>query len=411
MDKIMLYQLHDFHRVAMTPLAGLHSATAQFLSSPFNPLAYSPLYRPIAAASDVAFRLIKEYEKPEWDLDQTIVDGKSVPVSVEVASSRPFCNLLHFKRKLSPRRRRDPSILLVAPMSGHHATLLRDTVKSLIQNHEVYVTDWVDARVVPREKGAFSLADYVHYVQGFIRELGPGLHVMAVCQPTVPVLAAVSLMAQSQDSATPKSMILMGGPIDTRVSPTEVNQLAADKPYAWFESMMIHRVPPRHPGAGREVYPGFLQHTAFVSMNPNRHFRSHYDYFIDLLGRDEHDIDRHRAFYDEYNAVLDIPAEFYLDTIKVVFQEHSLARGEWVIEGIRVDPSAIKQTALFTIEGELDDITGLGQTEAAHSLCSSLSEGQRKHYVAPGSGHYGIFSGSRWRENIYPMVSEFVRGS
>jgi poly(3-hydroxybutyrate) depolymerase len=300
-------------------------------------------------------------------------------------------------------------VLLVAPLSGHHATLLRDTVRALLPNHDIYVTDWVDARMVPVSNGPFHLDDYVKYVQDFIRLLGPDVHVISVCQPTVPVLAAISLMASNNDPCLPRSMVMMGGPIDTRLSPTEVNDLATTKPYSWFETNLIHRVPARHPGAGRRVYPGFLQHAGFLAMNTDRHVRSHHDFYLHLLRGADDDAESHRRFYDEYNAVMDMPAEFYLDTIKVVFQEQRLARGTWEIDGQLVDPSAIKDVALFTIEGELDDISGLGQTAVALTLCSNIPEGKKQHYTAVGCGHYGIFSGRRWREMVYPKIARFIR--
>ena len=300
-------------------------------------------------------------------------------------------------------------MLLVAPLSGHHATLLRDTVRALLPHHEVYVTDWVDARMVPQSQGPFHLNDYVRYVRDFLRWSGPDTHVIAVCQPTVPVLAAVSLMAADDDAAQPKSMVMMGGPIDTRQSPTQVNKLATTKPYSWFEDSLIHRVPGRYPGAGRKVYPGFLQHAGFVAMNPDRHLKSHYDFYLTLLRGDQEDAESHRRFYDEYNAVMDMPAEFYLDTIETVFQEHRLPRKTWEIDGRIVDPAAISKVALLTIEGELDDISGLGQTRAALELCSNIPTDRKRHYTAEKCGHYGIFSGRRWRKTICPMIADFIR--
>jgi poly(3-hydroxybutyrate) depolymerase len=300
-----------------------------------------------------------------------------------------------------------PTVLVVAPLSGHHSTLLRDTVKSLLQHHKVYITDWTDARMVPTEAGPFHLDDYVRYVQEFIRHIGPSAHVISVCQPTVPVLAAVSLMA-SAGEATPRTMTMMGGPIDARRSPTAVNNLAMNKSHAWFETNVIYRVPPNFPGAGRPVYPGFLQHTGFVAMNPDRHLTSHYDYFLDLVRGDGDSADGHRQFYDEYNAVLDMPAEYYLDTIKTVFQDFALVNGTWKVGGESVRPQDITKTALLTIEGELDDISGAGQTRAAHELCSGIPKSRQFHYDAIGAGHYGIFSGRRWREMVHPEVQRFI---
>lgn len=405
----MLYDLHELRRAFLSPLAAFTDTSSKLFSHPYSPFSYTPVSRQLAATYELVHRLGKEYEKPAWGLDTTQVDGVEVEVTEHVAIAKPFCNLVHFQRGNIENRASDPCILLVAPLSGHHSTLLRDTVRSLLPNHEVYVTDWVDARMVPLTDGAFHLNDYVAYVQDFIRALGPDVHVMAVCQPTVPVLAAISLMASNQDPCLPRSMIMMGGPIDARESPTQVNRLATTKPYSWFENKVIEKVPSRYPGADRRVYPGFLQHAGFISMNPDRHVQSHYDFYLSLLEGDGEDAEAHRRFYDEYNAVLDMPAEFYLDTIKTVFQDFSLAKGEWEINGQRVDPSAITSVALFTIEGELDDISGQGQTRAAQKLCSALPSNLRKHYTAPNCGHYGIFSGRRWRQQICPKIQAFIR--
>ncbi|MFA5664424.1 polyhydroxyalkanoate depolymerase [Castellaniella sp.] len=402
----MLYDLHEIQRAILGPFSAFTETGSQLFSNPYSPLAYTPLSRQLAAAYELAHRVGKEYEKPAWGLDTTRINGREVAVTEEITIDRPFCRLVHFHRDI---RRKDPRVLLVAPLSGHHATLLRDTARSLIQNHEIYVTDWVDARMVPIGAGTFGLDDYVRYMQAFLRHLGPDTHVISVCQPTVPVMAALSLMAAENDPNQPRSMVMMGGPIDTRKSPTQVNRLATTKPYDWFEDNLIHRVPPRYPGAGRKVYPGFLQHAGFVAMNPDRHVKSHYDYYLHLLRGDDSDVEAHRRFYDEYNAVLDMPAEFYLDTIRTVFQEFRLPRGTWVIDGQTVDPGAIRKTALMTVEGALDDISGLGQTHAAHTLCANLSPSMREVLTAAHCGHYGIFSGRRWREQIYPRISSFIR--
>lgn len=407
----MLYDLHELQRSFLTPLAAFTDTSSQLFSHPYSPLAYTPMSRQIAATYELAYRLGKDYEKPAWDLASTLVDGVEVTVTEHAALQKPFCNLVHFQRAIPKTRHADPTVLLVAPLSGHHATLLRDTVRALLPQHDVYVTDWIDARMVPTSAGLFGLNDYVKYVQEFIRLLGPDLHVISVCQPTVPVLAAISLMASNKEPCLPRSMTMMGGPIDTRESPTQVNRLATTKPYSWFENNLIHRVPPRYPGSGRQVYPGFLQHTGFVAMNPDRHLRSHYDFYLDLLKGDESDAEAHRRFYDEYNAVLDMTAEFYLDTIQVVFQKHRLPSGTWEIDGQKVDPSAISGVALLTVEGELDDISGQGQTRAAHKLCSSIPESRKQHYTAPQCGHYGIFSGRRWRKTICPKIAQFIRQS
>jgi poly(3-hydroxybutyrate) depolymerase len=308
--------------------------------------------------------------------------------------------------------RDQPSVLVVAPLSGHHATLLRDTVRTLLQDHKVYITDWIDARMVPMEEGAFHLDDYVNYVQDFIRKVGPNVHVISVCQPTVPVLGAVSLMA-SRGEPTPLTMTMMGGPIDASRSPTSVNNLATNKSFAWFENNVIYKVPQNYPGAGRDVYPGFLQHTGFVAMNPDRHATSHYDYFLDLIRGDDDNAEAHRKFYDEYNAVLDMPAEYYLDTIRTVFQEFALVKGTWEVRNPAgkaelVRPQDITTTALLTIEGELDDISGSGQTRAAQDLCTGIPKKDKMHYEVAGAGHYGIFSGRRWRDFAYPEIRAFI---
>lgn len=406
----MLYQLHEMHRAIMSPLAAFTDVGSKLFSHPASPLAYSPIARQMAAGYELVHRLGKKYEKPEWQLPFTEINGKSVAVSEETVHQLPFCNLVYFKRDVPEKTRRtDPKLLVVAPMSGHHATLLRDTIRALLPNHEVYVTDWIDARMVPAKDGTFTLNDYVRYVQEFVRHLGPDLHVMSVCQPTVPVLAAISLMASEKDPCLPRSMVMMGGPIDPRCSPTQVNRLATNKPFDWFEEKLIHTVPANYPGAGRRVYPGFLQHAGFISMNPDRHVKAHYDFYLDLLRGDDDDAEAHRRFYNEYNAVLDMSADFYLDTIRMVFQDFALPNGTWEVDGKLVKPADIKTVSLFTIEGELDDISGEGQTRAAHDLCKGIPAKRKKHYTAPECGHYGIFSGRRWRTTICPQIAEFIR--
>lgn len=406
----MLYQLHEMHRAIMSPLAAFTDVGSKLFSHPASPLAYTPIARQMAASYELVHRLGKKYEKPEWQLPLTEINGKSVAVNEETVHHLPFCNLVYFKRDIPEKARRaDPKLLVVAPMSGHHATLLRDTVRALLPNHEVYVTDWIDARMVPAKNGTFTLNDYVRYVQEFVRHLGPDLHVMSVCQPTVPVLAAISLMASEKDPCLPRSMVMMGGPIDPRCSPTQVNRLATNKPFDWFEEKLIHTVPANYPGAGRRVYPGFLQHAGFISMNPDRHLKAHYDFYLDLLRGDDDDAEAHRRFYNEYNAVLDMSADFYLDTIRMVFQDFALPNGTWEVDGKLVKPADIKTVALFTIEGELDDISGEGQTRAAHDLCKGIPAKRKKHYTAPECGHYGIFSGRRWRTTICPQIAEFIR--
>ncbi|MCD6040415.1 MAG: esterase [Burkholderiales bacterium] len=390
----MLYSLYEAHHVALAPLRFWAEMSRGWFGHPFSPLIYLPLAKRLAASSDVFLRITERYEKPKWNL------AEAAP---EVVQERPFCNLIHFKQQRAKARK----VLVVAPLSGHHATLLRDTVRALLPEHEVWITDWVNARLVPLTAGPFHLDDYVEYVQDWIRLLSPDLHVISVCQPTVPVLAAVSLLAANRD-IQPRTMTMMGGPIDARRSPTAVNNLARKKPHSWFEQHVIERVPPKYPGYMRRVYPGFLQHLGFVAMNPDRHLIAHWDYYHKLIAGDGDSASAHRRFYDEYNAVLDMPAEYYLDTVKMVFQDYALPKGQMTVRGELVRPQAIRDTALLTVEGELDDISGNGQTEAAHALCLNIPRDQRMHYVAPGVGHYGIFSGRRWREMIFPRVRDFI---
>ena len=409
----MLYQYYETQRALMAPFSEFASATAKLYNHPLSPFTHTPMAQRVSAGFDLLHRLAKEYEKPEFDIRGVDVGGVTVAVQEQVAVEKPFCRLLRFKRftddpKALVEMKNQPVVLVVAPLSGHHSTLLRDTVKSLLTGHKVFITDWTDARMVPVDRGPFHLDDYVNYIQEFIRHIGPEVNVISVCQPTVPVLAAVSLMA-SRGEFTPRTMVMMGGPIDARKSPTAVNNLAMNKSHDWFEHNVIYRVPQNYPGATRRVYPGFLQHTGFVAMNPDRHLSSHYDYFLDLVRGDDDSAESHRQFYDEYNAVLDMPAEYYLDTIKVVFQDFSLVNGTWEVDGELVRPQDIKTTALLTIEGELDDISGAGQTRAAHDLCTGVPESRRLHYDAMGAGHYGIFAGRRWRDQIHPTVSDFIR--
>lgn len=402
------------NRTFLAPLMRWAETTATLYSSPASMLSQLPFAQRIAAGYELLYRLGKEYEKPEFDLKETLVGDQSIGIVEEITVTKPFCRLIHFKKDLPAKQLaalKQPKVLVVAPLSGHHATLLRDTVRSLVREHDVYITDWADARMVPLEAGPFHLHDYVYYVQDFIRALGPDVHVISVCQPTVPVLAAVALMATAKDSNLPKSMTMMGGPIDGRESPTEVNDLATDKPFSWFENTVIYSVPPKHPGAGRKVYPGFLQHTGFVAMNPRRHAQSHWDFYMHLREGDNESAEMHRKFYDDYNAVLDLPAEFYLETIKVVFQDFNLPLGTWEIGGELVRPQDIKTVALLTIEGELDDISGPGQTHAAHELCSGIPKAKKLQFTAEKCGHYGIFSGRRWREIICPEITAFIKAN
>jgi len=410
----MLYQLHEWQRAFLGPLSYFAQANARMLNDNSSPLGKLGGAQRVAAGFELMHRLGKEYEKPEFGITSAVANGHEIAVIERVALDKPFCQLKRFKRfsddpATIEKMKHDPIVLVVAPLSGHHATLLRDTVRTLLNDHKVYITDWVDARMVPVDLGTFNLDDYVAYIEEFIRHIGAeNVHVISVCQPTVPVLAAVSLMA-ARGEKIPRSMTMMGGPIDPRLSPTGVNNLATTNPLSWFTGNVIHTVPANYPGQGRAVYPGFLQHAGFIAMNPSRHLNSHWDFYQDLMRGDLEDAESHREFYDEYNAVLDMPAEFYLDTIEKVFQEFLLPRGLWDVAGERVTPSAIKTSALLTIEGELDDIAGLGQTEAAHELCSGIPAKRHAHKVIAGAGHYGIFSGRRWRETVYPQVRDFIR--
>lgn len=417
----MLYQLYETQRSLMEPFADLAQSAAKAYSNPLSFFGQNPFAQRISAGYDLLHRLGKDYEKPEFGLRTVNVDGVVVAIHERVEINKPFCELRRFKRfsddtATLAKLKGQPAVLIVAPLSGHYATLLRDTVKTMLKDHKVYITDWKNARLVPLSEGEFTLDDYVNYVQEFIRHLQKtygNCHVMSVCQPTVPVLAAVSLMA-SRGELTPLSMTMMGGPIDARKSPTAVNNLAMNKSYEWFEHNVIYRVPSNFPGAGRRVYPGFLQHSGFVAMNPSNHAKSHYDYFQDLIKGDDASTEAHRKFYDEYNAVLDMDAAYYLDTIRTVFQDFSLVNGTWDVLSIegkveRVKPEAITSTALMSVEGELDDISGSGQTEAVHAICSGVPKAMRRHLEAKGAGHYGIFSGRRWREIVYPEVKAFIQ--
>ncbi|HWA12231.1 MAG TPA: polyhydroxyalkanoate depolymerase [Burkholderiales bacterium] len=402
----MIYQLHEFQKTVMAPAVAMADLARHAFTSPFSPLAYTPFSRTAAANSELFVRLMRRYPKPAWDIAETRLDGEAVAVTIETAVARPFCHLLHFRKAADVEQ---PRLLIVAPLSGHFATLLRDTVRTCLPDFDVWVTEWVDAKLVPLSEGPFHLDDYVDYIRDFIRLLSPELSVMSVCQPTVPVLAAVSLMAADDEAAVPRAMIMMGGPIDTRRSPTAVNDFASGRPHSWFADKVIMRVPMNYPGFMRRVYPGFLQHASFLAMNPDRHADAHWQFYNHLIEGDGESAEGHRRFYDEYNAVLDMPAEYYLDTIKVVFQEFHLPRGKWVVRGAPVRPEAIRKTSLFTIEGELDDISGNGQTEAAQTLCRNIPSDKRRHLLARGVGHYGIFSGRKFREMIYPQIRSFLQ--
>ena len=418
----MLYKIYESQRTLMEPFVDFAQAAAKLYASSLSPIGQTPLSQRVSAGYSLMYRLGKDYEKPGFDIHQVEVgkSGVSLAIQERIEVDKPFCELRRFKRFTDDsdtltKLKNQPAVLVVAPLSGHYSTLLRDTVKTMLKDHKVYITDWKNARNVPLSDGAFHLDDYVNYVQEFIRHLQGkygNCHVVSVCQPTVPVFAAISLMA-SRGEKTPLSMIMMGGPIDARLSPTAVNNLATTKPYEWFENNVIYRVPANFAGKGRRVYPGFLQHTGFVAMNPDRHATSHYDYFKNLIKGDDASTEAHRKFYDEYNAVLDMDADYYLETIKTVFQDFKLVNGTWDVMSPdgkleRVKPGDITATAVMTVEGELDDISGAGQTRAALDMCSGVAASQKTHLEAKGAGHYGIFSGRRWRDNVYPAVTAFI---
>jgi len=406
----MLYHLFEFGHAAVRPAR--YTADAYrlfFFNNPFNPLSHTAVGRSAAAACEVFERTTRRYAKPAFEISRTETRCGTVAVREKVVWQSPFCRVIHFERDLPGDRVADPKVLLVAPMSGHHATLLRGTVKSLLPEHEVYITDWVDARMVPQSAGRFDLDSYIDHMISMFRHFDGAVHVMAVCQPSVPVLAAVSHMESVGDPAVPASMILLGGPIDTRINPTAVNRLAAEKGIAWFKRTVITSVPWPYPGQRRDVYPGFLQLTGFMTMNLDRHINAHKDLFLHLVKGDGDSADKHKEFYDEYLAVMDLSAEFYLQTVESVFIRHDLAVGTMRFRGDPIRPSAIRNTALMTVEGENDDITGTGQCAATHGLCTGLADNQKLHFEQPGVGHYGIFNGSRFRAEALPRIAGFIR--
>ncbi|KPB01962.1 polyhydroxyalkanoate depolymerase [Ahrensia marina] len=407
----MFYKFYEMNHALMQPWRTMAEATSMFYRNPANPFSQTKYARTVAAWAEVFERTTRRYGKPAFNIHQTVVDDQEIAVVERVEWEKPFCKLLHFSRALKKPRHNDPKILLVAPMSGHYATLLRGTVERLIPEAEVYITDWVDARDVPVSEGAFDLSDYIDYLIEMVEHMGPDTHIIGVCQPSVPVLAAVAVMEKRKDAVSPLSMTLMGGPIDTRRNPTAVNDLAEEKDIDWFRENVIMDVPFPNPGLGRKVYPGFLQLTGFMSMNLDRHMIAQKDFFMHLVRGDGDSAEKHRDFYDEYLAVMDLTAEFYLQTIEVVFIEHSLAKGTMMHRGERVDLSAIKNVSLFTIEGENDDITGRGQTEAAQDLCSNIPPAFKQHYEQPSVGHYGVFNGSRFRKEVAPRILEFMAKS
>ena len=406
----MLYHWYELGHVAVRPARAAAGSARLLLSNPFNPLTHTSMARHTAAALEVFERTTRRYDKPTFRIDDTIVDGRKVAVREEVTWQHPFCRLVHFKRDIpAARAARDPRLLIVAPMSGHFATLLRGTVEAFLPDHEVYITDWLDARDVPQSAGDFHLDDYIDAMIAMFRHFDGDVHVFSVCQPSVPVLAAVALMEADGDPCAPHTMTLAGGPIDTRISPTIVNKLAVERGTEWFRRNVITNVPWPNPGCGRSVYPGFLQLSGFMTMNLDRHMNAHKDLFFHLVRGDGDSAEKHREFYDEYLAVMDLTAEFYIDTVDTVFVQHLLPRGLMQHRGRAVDPRSIRRVGLMTIEGEKDDITGIGQCRAAHDLCTSIPATDKAHFECPHVGHYGIFNGSRFRREIAPRIAAFAR--
>jgi poly(3-hydroxybutyrate) depolymerase len=410
----MLYNLYEAGFYAATPWRMAALAAKDFWSSPLNPARDTEFARGVYAASDLFANLTKRYGKPAWGIDSVEVDGHPVAVQPKMVWSSPWVKLMHFARdpeglKAAGRTNPEPPVLIVAPLSGHYATLLRGTVEAFLQDHEVYVTDWVNAREVPLYEGKFDFHDYIDHVRTMLTVLGGRSHVVAVCQPGPAVMAAASLMAEDNDPNRPMSLTIMGSPIDARLSPTVTNRLAEERPFAWFEQAMIHPVPPPYPGVGRRVYPGFVQLAAFMSMNLDRHQEAHRRYLQQLMEGDGDSAEKHLEFYDEYLSVLDLTEEFYLQTVDEVFQRYLLPKGELMHHGRRVRPELITDIGLLTVEGENDDISGIGQTQAAHTLCTGLPEALKEDYVQPRVGHYGVFNGARFRGEIYPRVRAFIR--
>jgi len=409
----MLYALHELAYQSASPFRIGAAFARQFWTSPFNPVSQTAIGRTAYASAELFESVTRRYGKPAWGLETIQVDGHDVRTVEQVIWSSPWCRLVRFARDIGDLKRAGkpagaPSVLIVAPLSGHYATLLRGTVETFLQDHDVYVTDWVNARQVPMLEGRFDFYDYIDHVRTMLAEIGPRAHVVGVCQPGPPVLAAAAVMAAENDPNRPASMTFMGSPIDARLSPTVTNQLAEAKPFTWFQSNMIHTVPWPYPAFGRQVYPGFVQLYSFMSMNEDRHTDAHWDYFRDLVSGDGDGAQKHEEFYDEYLSVLDLTEEFYLQTIDIVFQQHLLPRGLLEHRGEKVDLAAITDIGLMTVEGEKDDISGVGQTQAAHGLCPNIPDARRVLYVQPGVGHYGVFNGRRFREEIYPRTRDFI---
>ncbi|HEX6002160.1 MAG TPA: polyhydroxyalkanoate depolymerase [Hyphomicrobiaceae bacterium] len=405
----MLYHWYEMGQAALRP-ARMAARSCRLFLNPLNPWTHTLLGRNALAACEVFERATRRYAKPSFGLTHTLVDRTAVQVTEEVVWEHPFCRLVHFKRNIDPKRAAaDPRLLLVAPMSGHFATLLRDTVETFLPDHEVYITDWEDARNVPLSEGHFDLDDYVDVMADIFRHMGGDVHVFAVCQPSVPVLAAAAVMEMDGDPCVPLSLTLAGGPIDTRINPTVVNTLAEERGIEWFRRNVITNVPWDRPGRGRQVYPGFLQLSGFMTMNLDRHMQAHKDMFLHLVRGDGDSAEKHRTFYDEYLAVMDLTAEFYLQTVDTVFVQHQMPRGQMTHRGRPIDLAAIRRPALMTVEGEKDDITGTGQCRAAHALCTSIPDERRAHFECPRVGHYGVFNGRRFRSEIATRIAKFIR--
>src|SRR6478736_4632518 len=404
-----LYWLYEMSHAALNPARAWADATRLLFKNPVNPLSFTTYGKSVAAACELFERSTRRYGRPEWQISSTLVGGERVPIHISTVWERPFCRLVHFERVFERHPRRpQPKLLLVAPLSGHYPTLLRGTVEAFLPNHEVYITEWVNASMVPLSEGGFDLDDYIDYLISMLHLLGGDVHMLAVCQPSVPVLAAVARMEAEDDPYVPDSMVLMGGPIDTRVNPTAVNVLAERRGVDWFRRNVITKVPFPNPGFMRDVYPGFLQLHGFVSMNLDRHIEAHRKLFLHLVQADGDSAQKHREFYDEYLAVMDLAAEYYLQTVETVFVRHALPKGKMMHRGIRIEPAQIRRVALLTVEGENDDISGVGQTEAAHKLCVNIPAERKAHWLQPAVGHYGVFNGSRFRSEIVPRISDFV---
>ena len=401
------YQFYEMALAALAPARVVSDAAHFLFRNPFNPLSSTPFGKNVAASAEMFERMTRRYGKPLFGLDSVTVDGVKHDVLEEIVWTRPFCNLRHFVRPTLPDHESQPKLLIVAPMSGHYATLLRGTVEAFLPTHRVYVTDWADARMIPLAAGRFDLDDYIDYLREMLEALGPGVHTLGVCQPSVPLLASVALMEAEGHPDTPASMTLMGGPIDTRRSPTAVNQLAEKRGVEWFRSNCLQTVPFPYPGMARQVYPGYLQLSGFMAMNLDRHMSAHVDMFNHLVKGDGDSAEKHREFYDEYLAVMDLTAEYYMQTIETVFVRHELPKGEMVSRGRKVDPAAIRHCALMTVEGEKDDISGVGQTQAAHDICKNIPDHKRLHHLQLGVGHYGVFNGSKFRREIAPRIVDF----